>query len=85
LTIEKKCIKYPYTLKKGKIMTYDDLINFFGTLAKASYSLKKPCQSIQLWKKKGYIPISVQCYIEMATEGALKADRTKIEKIKASD
>ena len=55
-------------------MTYDQLIEFFDTQQAAADAIGIKQPSVAEWKEKG-IPIPRQAQYELATSGALKADR----------
>jgi len=55
-------------------MVVKDILNFFGTWAEAARELRMGHNTLQTWKRKGFIPIRSQHRIERFTDGALKAD-----------
>lgn len=59
-------------------MTFDELINFYGTQAAAAevIGLKQP--SVAEWKKEG-IPHPRQCQYQILTDGKLMADPLQLE------
>lgn len=54
-------------------MTYDDLIEHFGSAEKAADALELTRQGVFRWKGRD-IPLEQQVAYEVATKGALKAD-----------
>ncbi len=54
-------------------MTYDDVIEHFGTQAKAADALGLTQSSISDWKRVGITNLR-QLHIEAVTKGRLKAD-----------
>ena len=54
-------------------MTYDDVIEHFGTVANAATELGMSDKGIYKWKQKPIDPLR-QCMIELHTDGALKTD-----------
>lgn len=62
-------------------MTYEELINFFGNPTKIHRAINVALPNIAYWKKINNIPIERQCYIEIITQGRLKADRSKLPSI----
>lgn len=54
-------------------MNYDDVIGHYGTVAEAATALRMSDKGIYKWKQKPIDP-KRQCMIELATEGAIKAD-----------
>lgn len=54
-------------------MTYHDLISHYGSQAQAARALGVPRQSVWQWKQA--IPLGRQFQIELATGGALRADK----------
>lgn len=70
-------------------MTYDDLIQHYGTQKAAGEALKAfgedeavKQSSVAEWKEKG-IPAPRQAQYEVLTDGALKADRADAERAAA--
>ncbi len=59
---------------KGEIMTYDDVIKYFGNAYKVSKTGHFSKTTAYAWKKNGFIPIRTQMKLEEITGGALKAD-----------
>lgn len=59
-------------------MTYEDVIEFYGSAAKAARSIGVSKAAISAWKKKSGVPFLTQTYIQVLTKGKLKAeDRPK--------
>jgi len=58
-------------------MTTQDLINHFGTQAKAAAALGIKQPSIAGWVANGKIPEGRQYQIQILTGGVLKADQQK--------
>lgn len=54
-------------------MTFDELINFYGTQVRAGRAIGIGQSSVAEWKDKG-IPAGRQAQYEILTQGALKAD-----------
>lgn len=54
-------------------MTFDELIDFYGTQVKAGKAIGIGQSSVAEWKEKG-IPAGRQAQFELLTNGALKAD-----------
>ena len=55
-------------------MTYDQLISYYGTPAKAASARGLDRQLLHGWKTRGSIPIEQQIEYEVASGGALRAD-----------
>ncbi len=55
-------------------MTYQELIDFYGTQAKAAEALGLKQPSVAGWQKEG-VPAPRQAQYELLTDGRLKADR----------
>ena len=55
-------------------MTYDQLIEHYGSQAAAARALGLQPPSVYEWKEKG-IPLPRQAQYELDTAGVLKADR----------
>lgn len=53
-------------------MTYDDLLEHYGSLTKAADALDLAKQTVHRWKA-GEIPFRAQFIIQMKTNGKLKA------------
>ncbi len=56
-------------------MTYKQLIKFFKTQTAAAAALEVTQPTVANWKSRGKIPALQQLRIELATLGALVADR----------
>jgi hypothetical protein len=54
-------------------MTLQEAIDHFGTAYQINKAVKVSYNTVNNWKKLGYIPIHTQIKIEKATNGALKA------------
>jgi hypothetical protein len=54
-------------------MSYDDLIDYYGSEAKAGAARGLPRQTVHRWKGRE-IPLDQQVAYEVATKGVLKAD-----------
>jgi len=54
-------------------MTYDDLIQHYGTEAEAARARDVPRQTVHRWKNRT-IPLDQQVAYELLTEGKLKAE-----------
>lgn len=61
-------------------MTYSDLIDTYGSQAKAAKALGLNRQTVHRWKTAG-IPFEAQFRIQMKTKGKLKAS---LEELKAA-
>lgn len=59
-------------------MSYEDLIQHYGTQAAAARAIGLKPPSLAEWKVKG-IPLPRQAQYELDTDGALKADRPDAE------
>jgi DNA-binding transcriptional regulator YdaS (Cro superfamily) len=59
-------------------MTYDELIDHFGSQAEAARSLGLKQPSISEWKKRGIPPLR-QLDIQRRTRGRLRADTTALD------
>lgn len=59
-------------------MTPQDLLRHFKTITAAAEALQIKPPSISEWVKNDSIPIDRQCQVEVITDGALRADRTKL-------
>ena len=57
-------------------MTYDQVIKHFGGVSAAANALGVTRSAVSQWRKDG-ITHPRQCAIELATKGALKADKVK--------
>jgi len=55
-------------------MTYEQLIDFYGTQKAAADALELSQPSLSEWKKNG-IPAPRQAQYELLTDGKLRADR----------
>lgn len=55
-------------------MNYQDLIEHFGTEAKAAAARNIPRQNVHAWKRTGNIPLEQQVQWELVTSGKLRAD-----------
>jgi len=55
-------------------MTYDDVVQHFGSAPKAAKAMGFTRQAIYRWKNAG-IPIGTQCRIQLLTGGVLTADQ----------
>ena len=53
-------------------MTYDDLVETYGSCTSAARALGLAKQTVHQWKEKG-IPFEQQFRIQMKTKGRLKA------------
>jgi hypothetical protein len=60
-------------------MTFQDLVGHFGTVKKASDAIGRTRQCIYDWRDDG-IPEKRQLEIQKLTKGALKADRSIVNK-----
>ena len=56
-------------------MTYDEVLEHYGTVIRASQKLGITHQAIYAWKKAGYIPRRAQKHIQAETRGKLKINR----------
>lgn len=56
-------------------MTYDQIVAYYGTEAKAAKKLGFTPQALNLWKHGGGVPHRTQELIELKTRGKLKADK----------
>jgi hypothetical protein len=56
-------------------MTREEVLKHFGTAYNMYKLTKIPFQNEQLWRKYGYIPLTMQLRLEHATCGILKADK----------
>lgn len=61
-------------------MTYDDLLQKYGTASAAARGLGFSRQTVQNWKTRGRIPFSQQYTIQLKTKGKLKADTASLLK-----
>ena len=57
-------------------MTYEQLLDFFGSQSKAADAIDVNQSSVSLWKDAGIPPLR-QLHIERITFGKLKADEVK--------
>jgi DNA-binding transcriptional regulator YdaS (Cro superfamily) len=55
-------------------MTYDQLINHFGTQLTAARAIAVSQPAMSNWKARGRIPLVQQLRIEVLTKGKLKAE-----------
>lgn len=55
-------------------MTYEDVIEHYGSVQKASKELKIKTSTIYSWKLRDYISLTMQCVIQVRSNGALKVD-----------
>ncbi len=55
-------------------MTINDIKNYFGTFSSFARNLNVHVNTVQMWEKKGEIPLKYQIIIEKYTNGALKID-----------
>jgi hypothetical protein len=53
-------------------MTIDEVVDHYGTMAKAAVALDKSTRTLEAWKQNG-IPRMVQLALETMTKGKLKA------------
>lgn len=58
-------------------MTKSDVIAHFGGTVKAANALNLTKGAVSLWDEE--LPLKTQCYIEVATNRALKADRKQLK------
>lgn len=56
-------------------MTYDQLIEFYGTQGVASEKLGYSRPTLSNWKKRGAIPEGPQAWIQILSHGKLRADK----------
>jgi hypothetical protein len=56
-----------------RVMTFDDLVGFFGTVAAGAKAIGVSRQAMYDWRDNG-IPEGWQLYIQKATKRGLKAD-----------
>lgn len=59
-------------------MSYEDLINFYGSQAAAARAIGIKPPSLAEWKVKG-IPLPRQAQYELDSEGVLKAEKRAAE------
>lgn len=63
-------------------MTYEEVVEYFGSSYKAAKSLGMCRNTPKNWRKWGYIPIEAQIRIEIYTNGELTADYSEIKERK---
>lgn len=59
-------------------MTYDQVMDYFGTGYRVAVELGLSQGYPPDWKKKGYVPLKIQFKIEEYTKGYLKAGLEEI-------
>lgn len=64
-------------------MTYDDLVETYGSMSKAARALGIAKQTVHKWKTAG-IPFERQFVIQMKTKGRLKARLPEMSSRKAA-
>ena len=55
-------------------MTYDEVVDHFGTAYRVAEQVGLSVGTAYYWKKLGYIPICTQMRLEQFTQGKLKAN-----------
>lgn len=58
-------------------MTPEQIIEHYGDEKAAADALGVTRQIVNYWKQKGEVPIKTQAYIQLYTNGKLKADSVK--------
>ena len=58
-------------------MTYNQLVNFYGSPSKAADAIKASRQRVNVWRVSGRIPLEAQFEYELESKGALRADVPK--------
>ena len=56
-------------------MTYEQIVEYYGSEAAAAKILQITRQAINLWKQTSAVPKRTQAYIQLKTRGKLKADK----------
>ncbi len=59
-------------------MTYQQILDYYGTPAEAADKLGVSRPTLSAWKRRGFIPIGRQALIHMQTRGRLKCDRPEL-------
>lgn len=60
-------------------MTIDEVIMFYGNPYRFEAATGIKQQNVRYWKKKGYIPITMQRRIQQKSRGKLKMDEIELE------
>jgi hypothetical protein len=60
-----------------RIMTPEQIIEHYGSERAAADALGMTPQIVNYWKQKGEVPIKTQAFIQLYTNGKLKADSVK--------
>lgn len=63
-------------------MTYDEVIEYFGSAYKVTKALKISPNTPRNWRLIGYIPIEMQVRLEVYTNGELLAEYGEVCRIK---
>lgn len=55
-------------------MTIEDVLKYYGNIYQFSKKTGISPSNVYNWKKYGYVPLSMQCRIQILTNNELKAD-----------